>query len=85
MEYAMCENIVKFIREQHTKKRRDMFLNLIKGFASDDQFEGFEIIMAEVEPIIKRDDIRDMIMSCSDDLFKIIPFKKILNELQPTN
>ena len=84
MEDAMCQNIVKFIREQHSKKRREMFLNLIRGFAADDQIEGDQIILGEVDPIIKRDDIRDMIMSFSDELFKIIPFKRILTELQPT-
>lgn len=56
----MCENIVKFIRKQPTKKRREMFLNLIKGFAADDQNEGDQIIFGEVDPVIKRDDIRDM-------------------------
>ena len=78
----MCEKIVKFIRKQPTKKRREMFLNLIKGFAADDQFEGFDIIMGEVDPVIKRDDIRDMIMSFSTEIFKTIPFKRILVEME---
>lgn len=82
MEDAMCENIVKFIRKQHSKKRREMFLNLIKGFAADDQFEGFDIIIGEVDPVIKRDDIRDMIMSFSTEIFKTIPFKRILIEME---
>ena len=82
MEDAMCENIVKFIRKQHSKKRREMFLNLIKGFAAEDQFEGFDIIIGEVDPVIKRDDIRDMIMSFSTEIFKTIPFKRILVEME---
>ena len=82
MEDAMCENIVKFIRKQPTKKRREMFLNLIKGFAADDQNEGDQIIFGEVDPVIKRDDIRDMIMSFSTEIFKTIPFKRILNEME---
>jgi hypothetical protein len=82
MEDAMCENIVKFIRKQPTKKRREMFLNLIKGFAVDDQNEGDQIIFGEVDPVIKRDDIRDMIMSFSTEIFKTIPFKRILIEME---
>ena len=82
MEDAMCENIVKFIRKQHSKKRREMFLNLIKGFAADDQNEGDQIIFGEVDPVIKRDDIRDMIMSFSTEIFKTIPFKRILSEME---
>jgi hypothetical protein len=82
MEDAMCENIVKFIRKQHSKKRREMFLNLIKGFAADDQNEGDQIIFGEVDPVIKRDDIRDMIMSFSTEIFKTIPFKRILIEME---
>jgi hypothetical protein len=83
MEDVMCERIVKFIRDQRTKQRREMFLNLVKAFATEDQNEGTQILYGKVDPVIKREDIRDMIMSLSDDLFKVIPFERIRKELEP--
>ena len=79
----MCERIVKFIRDQRTKQRREMFLNLVKAFATEDQNEADQILYGKVDPVINREDIRDMIMSLSGDLFKVIPFERIRNELEP--
>lgn len=81
-ESVMCESIVEFINKQKSKKRRDMFVDLITAFATSDENEAAEILYGKVHPIIKREDLRDLVMSLSDDLFKVIPFKQILNELE---
>lgn len=82
MEDTLCKSAVKFVQEQKSKEKKEMFINLIRALAMDNHDEASLLKIQKVDPYLKRDDFRNLLMSGSSEFMKLMPFKKILQELE---